>query len=107
MCILGNHDYSLKKFLSNLHTKFTDQYIAKTIAEIKGENNNFKEEILKFLSRLTPYLILEGEKLVVTHAAIKSEYIDTYSKKVYNFCLYGDNKNIYDPDSWGYKIILN
>ncbi len=91
MAVIGNHDDRLLRYLTGNEVD-TTHGMQNTIAELKNQPESFKVEILNFLQNLPSHLVLDEEKLVVVHAAIKPEFINKNSKAVREFCMYGQTE---------------
>lgn len=96
ICILGNHDDKLRRYLRGNPVKIAGSFI-KTVEAIEKKSNKFKKRLLNFLESL-PYK-LETDELICVHGA----YINNYSLKMQrNFALYGEIDGRIDSN--GYPI---
>lgn len=89
LCISGNHENKLERYLEGKNVQISHG-LENTAAELEREGDSFKAEVKRFLSGLVNYYLLDGGKLVVTHAGIREEYIGRFSPRIRAFCLYGD-----------------
>jgi protein phosphatase len=88
-CVIGNHDDKLKRKLQGNDVKIAPG-LARTLEQLAFETQEFKDRIMNFLSKLVSHYIFDDGKLVVAHAGIKPEYIGVESRRVRNFCMYGE-----------------
>lgn len=102
-CVLGNHDFKLLKYMKG--TKVTEAHgFERTIEELEGQPDDWKAELKKFLSTLISHYVFDDGKLVVAHAGLKERYQGRGSKKVKDFCLYGETTG--EIDEYGFPIRL-
>lgn len=89
----GNHCNKLMRALSG-HRVNIGQGLQKTLDELaalpSGEREQVTRQIRDFIAAAPPYLILDGGKLVVAHAGIRADMIGKVSRRIVDFCLYGD-----------------
>jgi protein phosphatase len=88
-CVVGNHDDKLKRKLQGNYVKIAPG-LARTLDQLAPETQEFKDKVVNFLSDLVSHYIFDDEKLVVAHAGIKLEFIGVESRRVRNFCMYGE-----------------
>jgi polynucleotide kinase-phosphatase len=88
-CVLGNHDAKLLKKLKGSDIQ-VDNGIDITIKQLEEESDIFKCAVKNFLSELHGYYIFDNDKLVISHAGIKEEFINRSSVRIDKFCMYGD-----------------
>jgi len=91
MAVRGNHDDKLLRYLRGNNVKLAHG-IFETVQQIEARTDvvEFKSRLLKFLSDLPLYLVLDGGKLVVSHAGIEDSMIgkDQHGA-IRTFCLFG------------------
>jgi protein phosphatase len=104
LCVLGNHDIKLQKYLSGKNILIQDD-LELTIAELSAETESFRNEVRYFLEKQISHYVLDDGRLVVSHAGIKEEYIGRDTLRVRNFCLYGETTG--ENDEHGLPIRLN
>ncbi len=100
----GNHDVKLLKYLNGKSIAMTHG-IDKTVSEIEARGEDFKKETAEFINGLISHYVLDGGKLVISHAGIKQEYIGRGSARVREFCLYGETTG--ETDSYGLPVRLD
>jgi protein phosphatase len=87
--VKGNHDDKLQRFAKGNNVQLLhglDETVKRM--EQAGISN---ERILSFCEKLPYFLVLDGSKLVVVHAAWKEKYIDAdpFNKNVRPHCIFG------------------
>ncbi|MGI9523065.1 MAG: metallophosphoesterase [Hyphomicrobiaceae bacterium] len=90
MCVIGNHDNKLLRWLSGSKVSLTHG-LETTVDQIMLETAEFRNSVREFLYDLPYQLWLDGGQLVIAHAGIREEMIGRESRKVRDFCLYGDS----------------
>lgn len=93
LCVLGNHDDKLNRYLSGRKIK-VQHGLATTVAELEQlepeERAAWIERARAFLDGLPTQLQLDGGCLVVAHGGIRESMIGRVGSRVRAFCLYGD-----------------
>jgi protein phosphatase len=89
----GNHDDKLFRLLKG--NKVTRSHgLDRTEEQInalpEAERERLSADVMTYLATAPMYLILDGGRLVVTHAGIREEMIGQYNGQVKQFTLYGD-----------------
>lgn len=103
-CVLGNHDDKFLRAINRNKVQISD-ILQATLDEYNQLPKERQIKIKEFLESLPYYLVLDEGKLVVSHAGIKEEYIGKESKRIKDFCLYGDVDDTKTED--GYPIRKN
>ena len=104
IAVPGNHDVKLLKYLQGKSVAMTHG-IDRTIAEVEERGEAFKNEVAEFIDGLISHYVLDGGKLVISHAGLKQEYVGRGSAKVREFCLYGETTG--EIDSFGAPVRLD
>ena len=104
LCVCGNHDIKLLKYLNKRKVKI-GHGLAATVAEIDPLPEEEKRAIAGFLDSLISHYVLDGGNLVVAHAGLKEKYHGRASGRVRSFCMYGDTTG--ETDEFGFPIRLN
>ena len=104
IAVPGNHDVKLLKYLRGKNINITHG-IEKTINEIEACGEEFKKETAEFIDNLISHYVLDNGNLVIAHAGLKNEYIGRASKKVREFCLYGEVTG--ETDEFGLPVRHN
>ena len=102
--VIGNHDYKLLKYLNGKNVN-TSKGLDITIKEIEDKDEKYKDELRNFIRGRISHYVFDNGRLVVSHAGIKEEYIGRGSKRVKDFCLYGDVTG--ENDEYGAPVRLN
>ncbi|WP_019913350.1 polynucleotide kinase-phosphatase [Paenibacillus sp. HW567] len=102
----SNHGWKIARYLNgrNVTLSHGDENIAAELAQYareagEGAASELKEELKQFLLSAPSHLVLcrEGvRRVVVAHAGIRDEYIGKQSKRIQDFCRYGDTDGIDD-----------
>ncbi|HEY8497221.1 MAG TPA: AAA family ATPase [Limnochordales bacterium] len=97
----GNHCRKLYRWLTG-HRVLLQHGIERTVRELEALPAPLRRDVSDRFRRLyeqaPPYMILDGGRLVVVHAGIKESMIGRMSRRVTNFCLFGDATGERTPD---------
>lgn len=104
LCIPGNHDDKLLRKLKGRNVQVT-YGLEKTLEQLNGESEEWIGELKGFLDGLISHYVLDGGKIVISHAGLKEEYIGRASARVREFCLYGDTNG--ETDEFGTPVRLD
>ncbi|HEX8464650.1 MAG TPA: polynucleotide kinase-phosphatase [Abditibacterium sp.] len=97
LCVLGNHDEKLKKFLSGQKVKIAHG-LQETIDSL-GDDEAFKRGLRDWLDARISHYVLDGGRLVVAHAGLKEAMQGRAAGAVRSFCLFGETTG--ETDEWG------
>jgi protein phosphatase len=97
LCVLGNHDEKLKKWLSGGKVKIAHG-LQETIDSL-GDDEAFKRELRDWLDARISHYVLDGGRLVVAHAGLKEAMQGRAAGAVRSFCLFGETTG--ETDEWG------
>lgn len=89
LCVPGNHDDKLCRWLEGRKVQ-TGHGLESTIAELEREGPAFKKRVHEFLRGLVSHYLLDGGRLVASHAGLPEKLQGRSSQRVREFCLYGD-----------------
>lgn len=98
LCVMGNHDDKLKRYLSGKKTKLTHG-LQQTVDELEGQTPEFVKELRDWIDRRISHYVLDGGSLAVAHAGIKENLQGRAAGAVRSFCLYGETTG--ETDEWG------
>jgi protein phosphatase len=101
LCVPGNHDVKLVRWLLGKKVKVAHGLEA-SIAQLEGESDEFRSEVLRFLDGLVSHFVLDEGRLVVAHAGLREEYQGRASGRVRSFTLYGETTG--ESDEFGLPI---
>jgi protein phosphatase len=88
MCVMGNHDHHLLRFLNG--EKVTKEHgMGATQEEVSQLSDKDKRCILEFLESLPHQLILDDGNVIVAHAGCPEKHIGIDSKQTFKECVYG------------------
>ncbi|HEU5368957.1 MAG TPA: AAA family ATPase [Ktedonobacterales bacterium] len=93
LLVQGNHDNKLLRWLIGRKVQVWHG-LAMTIAELEAlpqeEQETLRPRFIDLLQNAPGYLILDGGRLVITHAGIQDEMVGRWNRAIQAFCLYGD-----------------
>ncbi len=104
LSVQGNHDNKLMRWLRGSNVS-TSHGLQGTIDELMAESGSFRENVEAFLSRMPPYLWLDGGKLVVVHAGLREAMIGRDKPSIRAFGLYGATTG--EKDAFGLPVRLD
>lgn len=104
ICVPGNHDMKLLKWLKGKQVK-VNHGLDKTILQLASETDAFQEDLQRFLRSLISHYVLDGGRLVVSHAGLKEDMQGRGSGAVRQFCLYGETTG--EVDEFGLPVRYN
>ncbi len=92
LCILGNHCEKMLRGLKG--NKITPSHgLAETLKELDKQPQSFRDEVRDFLANLPYELILDENRLSVSHAGLPEHLQGVNSPKARTHALYGDIVN--------------
>jgi protein phosphatase len=100
-CVPGNHEARLLRALRGRNVKQTHG-LAESLAQLGGEPEEFRADVERFLDGLISHYILDGGRLVVSHAGLIERYQGRASGRVREFCLYGQTTG--ETDEYGLPV---
>jgi protein phosphatase len=101
LCISGNHDEKLNKYLSGKNVQLTHG-LDKTVHQLQGTTKEFQREVKDFLYGLIAHYVLDDGKLVVAHAGLPEQMHGRAAAGVRSFCLYGETTG--EIDEFGLPV---
>ncbi|WP_210464251.1 polynucleotide kinase-phosphatase [Rufibacter roseolus] len=104
LCIRGNHDDKLLKYLQGRDVVIAHG-LEKTVAQLASTSAEFKAEVWAFLDSLIAHYILDDGRLVVAHGGLPEEMHGRASSAVRAFCLYGETTG--EIDEFGLPVRYN
>lgn len=97
----GNHCNKLMRWLRGGNVR-VGYGMETTIAEFNAlptaEREEFRQQVIDLVNNAPTYLMLEGGRLVASHAGIKEQMIGRQGRDVQAMCLYGDTTGESTPD---------
>ncbi|MDR1827298.1 MAG: AAA family ATPase [Methylobacteriaceae bacterium] len=97
LAVPGNHDAKLERWLSTGKAGMVNGF-DHTAAEMNLSGDAFKARVRRFIGSLVSHYVLDGGRLVVSHAGIRESMIGRDSPRIRTFCLYGDVTGGLDDD---------
>ncbi len=101
LCITGNHDEKLNKYLSGKNVPLTHG-LDKTVHQLQGTTKEFQREVKDFLYGLIAHYVLDDGKLVVAHAGLPEQMHGRAAAGVRTFCLFGETTG--EIDEFGLPV---
>lgn len=103
LCIAGNHENKLMRALKGNPIEITHG-IQETLDQLEARTPEFRQQVLEFISKLSEHYILDEGRLAVAHAGVPERYQGRVSRRVRDFCLYGQVNG--EKDEWGRPVRL-
>lgn len=101
LCVSGNHEAKLLKALRG--RKVTVSHgLAESLEQLAAEPAEFRAQVETFLDGLISHYVLDGGRLVVSHAGLIERYHGRASGRVRSFCLYGETTG--ETDEFGLPV---
>jgi protein phosphatase len=100
-CVPGNHENKLVRALRGRQVQITHG-LAESLAQLECEPAEFRAEAERFMDGLVSHYVLDGGKLVVSHAGLIERYHGRASGRVREFCLYGQTTG--ETDEYGLPV---
>jgi len=104
VCLPGNHDIKLMRKLKGRDVQ-VKHGLETTLAQLEGETEEFKGQVVEFIDGLTSHFVYDGGKLVVAHAGMVEELQGRASGVVRDFALYGETTG--EIDEYGLPVRYN
>jgi protein phosphatase len=101
LCVPGNHDDKLLRALRGRKVKVSHG-LAESLEQLGREPDEFRAEVESFLDGLISHYVLDGGKLVVSHAGLTERLQGRASARVRSFCLYGETTG--ETDEFGLPV---
>jgi protein phosphatase len=101
LCVSGNHEAKLNKALQGRNVRL-NHGLPETMAQLAGEPEEFRAEVARFVDGLISHYVLDGGRLVVSHAGLIERYQGRASGRVREFCLYGQTTG--ETDEYGLPV---
>ena len=89
LCVAGNHESKLVRKLQGRNVQVSHG-LQESLDQLEMESPEFQQQVAAFLDGLISHYVLDGGDLVVAHAGMKTEYQGRASRRVRDFCLYGE-----------------
>ena len=101
LCVPGNHESKLLRALRGRDVQVTHG-LAESLAQLAAEPAGFRADAEQFLDGLISHYVLDGGRLVVSHAGLIERYQGRASGRVREFCLYGQTTG--ETDEYGLPV---
>ena len=100
-CVPGNHENKLVRALRGRNVQITHG-LAESLAQLAAEPDEFRAAAERFMDGLISHYVLDGGRLVVSHAGLTERYQGRASGRVREFCLYGQTTG--ETDEYGLPV---
>jgi protein phosphatase len=100
-CVPGNHEAKLLKALRGKNVKRSHGLDA-SMEQLEQETEEFRARVDRFIDGLVSHYVLDGGRLVVSHAGLIERYHGRASGRVREFCLYGQTTG--ETDEYGLPV---
>ena len=100
-CVPGNHENKLLRALRGRNVQVTHG-LAESLAQLAAETDQFRADAERFMDGLISHYVLDGGRLVVSHAGLTERYQGRASGRVREFCLYGQTTG--ETDEYGLPV---
>jgi protein phosphatase len=100
-CVSGNHEAKLLRALRGREVRIIHG-LAESLAQLAEEPDEFRTEVERFVDGLISHYVMDGGKLVVSHAGLIEAYQGRTSGRVRGFCLYGQTTG--ETDEFGLPV---
>jgi protein phosphatase len=101
LCVPGNHEAKLLRALRGRDVQVTHG-LAESLAQLAAEPAEFRADVERFLDALISHYVLDGGRLVVSHAGLIERFQGRTSGRVRDFCLYGQTTG--ETDEFGLPV---
>jgi protein phosphatase len=101
LCVCGNHEAKLLRALRGRDTR-RSHGLAESLQQLEQEPEEFRTQVAAFLDGLISHYVLDGGRLVVSHAGLIERYQGRASGRVREFCLYGQTTG--ETDEYGLPV---
>jgi protein phosphatase len=100
-CVPGNHENKLLRALRGRNVQVTHGLV-ESLAQLAAETDQFRADAERFMDGLVSHYVLDGGRLVVSHAGLTERYQGRASRRVREFCLYGQTTG--ETDEYGLPV---
>ncbi|MGH3301644.1 MAG: polynucleotide kinase-phosphatase [Streptosporangiaceae bacterium] len=100
-CVQGNHESKLVRALRGRNVQVTHG-LAESLTQLTAEPSQSQAAALAFLDGLISHYVLDSGRLVVAHAGLIERYHGRASRRVREFCLYGQTTG--ETDEYGLPV---
>ncbi|MHB1874663.1 MAG: polynucleotide kinase-phosphatase [Streptosporangiaceae bacterium] len=101
LCVQGNHESKLVRALRGGKVQVSHG-LAESLAQLDAEPPEFRAAALAFMDSLISHYVLDGGNLVVAHAGLVERFHGRTSRRVREFCLYGQTTG--ETDEYGLPV---
>jgi protein phosphatase len=95
LAVIGNHDDTLLRWIRGRKVTLSHG-LDRTVEQLGPQGEEFRAEVEAYLATLPVHAWLDGGRLVVVHAGIKTRMLGRNYPAARAFCLYGDTSGKLD-----------
>jgi protein phosphatase len=100
-CLPGNHEAKLLRAMRGQDVRISHG-LAESMEQLARESEEFRVDVVRFLDGLVSHYVLDGGALVVSHAGLSERLQGRASRRVREFCLYGQTTG--ETDEFGLPV---
>lgn len=101
LAVPGNHEAKLLRALRGRRVQVTHG-LRESLDQLGNEPEEFREPVAEFIDGLVSHYVLDGGRLVVSHAGLPERLQGRASSRVRSFCLYGETTG--ETDEFGLPV---
>jgi hypothetical protein len=101
LVVCGNHEQKLLRALRGRQVQISHG-LAESLDQLAAQSDEFRAEVEAFCDSLIAHYVVDGGKLVVTHAGLPQRYHGRASGRVRSVALYGDTTG--ETDEFGLPV---
>jgi protein phosphatase len=101
LAVAGNHEDKLLRALRGRQVRVSHG-LETSLEQLATEPEEFRASVLAFLDGLVSHYVLDAGRLVVAHAGLIERYQGRASRRVREFCLYGQTTG--ETDEFGLPV---
>jgi protein phosphatase len=101
LCVPGNHEHKLLRALRGRNVQVSHG-LAQSLEQLAAQPPQFRAAVESFVDALISHYVLDGGRLVVSHAGLIERYHGRASGRVREFCLYGQTTG--ETDEYGLPV---
>ncbi|MBW4719195.1 metallophosphoesterase [Saccharothrix sp. SC076] len=99
--VRGNHEDKLVRALRGREVTVRHG-LEKSLAQLAGESDGFRRDVLEFCDALVPHYVLDGGRLVVAHAGLPERYHGVESARMRGLAVWGRTTG--EVDARGFPV---
>ncbi len=101
LSVRGNHEDKLVRSLKGRNVQ-VNHGLERSLAQLAHEPAEFRQEVLEFCDALVPHYVLDGGRLVVSHAGLPERYHGVESPRMRHLAIWGETTG--EIDARGFPV---